>query len=423
MVRAGPPIATGLCEEYGNFDAQEERASTSLEGLRSPFSPTFDPPPTHLSSGTCPGSVGTGAGETHPRDWSQAVGWVGTRPCTPPTSPPSTRGPRATGGDDETKLGLDPAYGTTIPSPGPSGSGEDVADDPAVDVGQAEVAAGVAVGEPLVVEARAGAGSSRGSRGRGPGSRPTSSPIVVGRAVDDARPSRRRRPARRRSTSGWWLAARSGRRCAGVRPNSVVQTTSVSSSMPARLRSCSSPAIGLVDVLGQRDVVRHVAVRVPVVRRAGVDQLDEPHAALGQPAGDQALPGEALGARRAPGRRAAASRRSPSTGRTPRASRAACRRPSRTSGSAPASSGSVGRCLQVPAVERGRAGPAPAPARPRCGERRLQVGIGSAPGTTRVPWWQPGRKSSPRPACRRRAGAGRGRRTTAGSGSPSPGRS
>ena len=48
-----------------------------------------------------------------------------------------------------------------------------------------------------------------------------------------------------------------------------------------------------VDVLGQADVVHHVAVRVPVVRRAGVDQLDEADAALGQPPGDQALPAEA----------------------------------------------------------------------------------------------------------------------------------
>jgi hypothetical protein len=34
---------------------------------------------------------------------------------------------------------------------------------------------------------------------------------------------------------------------------------------------------------------------VPVVAGPAVDQLDEPHAPLGQPAGDQALPGKAFG--------------------------------------------------------------------------------------------------------------------------------
>jgi hypothetical protein len=51
----------------------------------------------------------------------------------------------------------------------------------------------------------------------------------------------------------------------------------------------------LVDVLGQPHVVVHVAVRIPVVRRAGVDQLDKPHAALGHSPGHQALPAKAGG--------------------------------------------------------------------------------------------------------------------------------
>ena len=52
---------------------------------------------------------------------------------------------------------------------------------------------------------------------------------------------------------------------------------------------------GLVDIVGQRRVLRdHVAVRVPVVGGAGIDQFDEANAALGQPASDQALPGETL---------------------------------------------------------------------------------------------------------------------------------
>ena len=41
-------------------------------------------------------------------------------------------------------------------------------------------------------------------------------------------------------------------------------------------------------------MIGHVAVRVPVVARADIDQLDKPHAALGEPAGDEALPTEAL---------------------------------------------------------------------------------------------------------------------------------
>ena len=35
-----------------------------------------------------------------------------------------------------------------------SGSAEDLSHDPAVDVGQAEVAAGIALGQPLVVQAQ-----------------------------------------------------------------------------------------------------------------------------------------------------------------------------------------------------------------------------------------------------------------------------
>ena len=50
----------------------------------------------------------------------------------------------------------------------------------------------------------------------------------------------------------------------------------------------------LVDRPGELLVIGHVAVRVPVVARADIDKLDESHAALGEPAGDEALPTEAL---------------------------------------------------------------------------------------------------------------------------------
>ena len=53
------------------------------------------------------------------------------------------------------------------------------------------------------------------------------------------------------------------------------------------------PGDRLIDVLRQPGMVQHVAVRVPVVRRAGVDQLDEADATLGQTPGDQALPAKA----------------------------------------------------------------------------------------------------------------------------------
>ena len=54
---------------------------------------------------------------------------------------------------------------------------DDVVDHFPVDVRQAEIAAGIAVSQLLVIDARAGAGSWRAGRGRGPGSRRRSSPI------------------------------------------------------------------------------------------------------------------------------------------------------------------------------------------------------------------------------------------------------
>ena len=55
------------------------------------------------------------------------------------------------------------------------------------------------------------------------------------------------------------------------------------------------PVNGSVDLLGEALVVHHVAVAVPVAGGAGVNELDEPHAALGQPPGGEALPAEAIG--------------------------------------------------------------------------------------------------------------------------------
>ena len=81
----------------------------------------------------------------------------------------------------------------------------------------------------------------------------------------------------------------------GMRPNSVVQRMIVSSSRPRCFRSWISAAAPRAMPIGQRAVVAlDVLVRVPVAPREAVvvarPDLHEPHAALEQPPGDQALP-------------------------------------------------------------------------------------------------------------------------------------
>src|SRR5262249_23204801 len=51
---------------------------------------------------------------------------------------------------------------------------------------------------------------------------------------------------------------------------------------------------GAIDLAGKRLVGGHVGMGIPVVQGAGVNQLDEADAALGEAAGDEALPREAL---------------------------------------------------------------------------------------------------------------------------------
>ena len=79
----------------------------------------------------------------------------------------------------------------------------------------------------------------------------------------------------------------------GVRPNSPPQTTSVSSSRPRRFRSVIRAAhgwsISLADVV---EVVVEVCAAAAVVVPVVVVELHEPHAALDQPAGQQAVVGE-----------------------------------------------------------------------------------------------------------------------------------
>ena len=210
------------------------------------------------------------------------------------------------------------------------GSGQDVVHHPAVDVGQAEVAAGVAVGQPLVVEAEQV--QDRGVQ------------VVDSAPCPRPRRSRTRRSRRRRcppltpppasqivKPSGLWSRP-SFPSAYGVRPNSPPQTTSVSSSSPRAFRSVSRPAIGWSTARAIFVVPAHeVLVLVPQV--AGGD-LDEPHAGLGEPAGQQALPAEVVGLRRRRCRTACASPPTrPARSSTP-APPSACGTPARTTRSA-----------------------------------------------------------------------------------------
>ena len=85
-----------------------------------------------------------------------------------------------------------------------------------------------------------------------------------------------------------------------MRPNSPPQTTSVSSSRPRCLRSVIRRAEAWSVVLAlAADAVGQAAVMVPAL----VVELDEAHAALGQPAGEQAVGGEGAGLAAPRGRR------------------------------------------------------------------------------------------------------------------------
>ena len=86
----------------------------------------------------------------------------------------------------------------------------------------------------------------------------------------------------------------------GVRPNSPPQTTRVSSSRPVRFRSVRSAATGLIGQAAHLLVVGvDIVVRVPLHgdRAAARIELDEPHPALDQPAGQQAAGAELDGPR------------------------------------------------------------------------------------------------------------------------------
>ena len=135
---------------------------------------------------------------------------------------------------------------------------------------------------------RAGAGSSRASRGCAPCPRRPRSRIV-GLAVGE--PALDAAAGHPDGVAACVVVAAVALRV-GVRPNSPPQMTSVSFSRPRCFRSAADPAIGLSmarAAVGERFL--QVAVMVPAAER----DLDEAHARFDEPAGQQALPAEAAG--------------------------------------------------------------------------------------------------------------------------------
>src|SRR5262245_21322661 len=63
----------------------------------------------------------------------------------------------------------------------------------------------------------------------------------------------------------------------------------------ARFQVSDQTGDGLVDIARQRLVSLHIAVRVPILRRADVYQFNESHAAFYHSTGDYRLPSEAGG--------------------------------------------------------------------------------------------------------------------------------
>ena len=182
----------------------------------------------------------------------------------------------------------------------------------------------------------------------------------------------------------------------GVRPNSVVNSTSVSSSMPRCCRSRSRPATG-------RSMRRGLAGRgsrgtfswpsqfdrgLPTIEPPR-EELDEPHAPLEQPPGEQAAAAEVgrLGAVEAVER--LASPRLAATGRRPRGRPAASARPARSSrmraGEGVVAAASVRRCCGSLARAGARASRASASAAIGRAGNRSSIGVAAGCGMT-TPW-------------------------------------
>ena len=161
-------------------------------------------------------------------------------------------------------------------------------------VGQAEVAALEAEGQLACGPGRAGGGSSPGGRGRGRGPRPGRS--RTRRSAPRVRPGLMPPPAIHMvKASMWWLrpivladlAHRRAAELAAPDDQRVVEQAARASGRVIRA------AHGLVDLAADRvEVARRGLAGAAVVVPVGVVELDEPHAALDQPAGEQAVVGE-----------------------------------------------------------------------------------------------------------------------------------
>jgi hypothetical protein len=134
---------------------------------------------------------------------------------------------------------------------------------------------------------------------------------LVGRAVDT--PPFSPPPAIQTVKPKMWWSRPSAPCEPGVRPNSVANNTSVSSSSPRRSRSSSSAPIGWSTASAFSGMVGlQTAVRVPRPRAAGtVLNLNEPHTSFDQTAGPPAI------AFRTPGSAADRSRTGPGFRRSP----------------------------------------------------------------------------------------------------------
>ena len=119
--------------------------------------------------------------------------------------------------------------------------------------------------------------------------------VLVGGTVDDAALYARAREPRAEGPRMMLAALRVGgvveRRAAklgGPHDERVVEHS-------ALLEVAQQGGDGLVHVFGESLVGQHVAVRIPVAGRAGVDEFDKAHAAFHEPARGETLPAEAGG--------------------------------------------------------------------------------------------------------------------------------
>ncbi len=188
----------------------------------------------------------------------------------------------------------------------------------------------------------------------------------------------------------------------GVRPNSVVQNTTVSSSRPRALRSRSSPAIGWSERThifskSEPGVMSPWLSQLPEapVEPGAAPELDEPHAALDQPPRDEAIAARAARSSHRRSRRAFWWRRSRRAGRAPPARRAACAPPARSSRCALRAANRRRRsCARLSFAEQVESlAFARRDSRSRRSSARTRSGTGfSAAGLSIVPWCDAGRK-------------------------------